>query len=217
MKRNLLNAVTALSLLLLVAVVVLWVRSHFYWESVGRNPYRPEGPTYHQQMVNSSRGTLWVQWNEEKYTSKDMIAHMDEHRDSYGEAWSHSRNELWGIPAPNGLGERLGFMYYRRRDLKTSAGLQSVLAAGVPYWLLGIVFAAAPARWTLVRLRIRRRIRLGLCPRCAYDLRATPGQCPECGASGAAPEGGDAGRSGAVMTSSRETMCWSTSGKEASS
>jgi hypothetical protein len=43
----------------------------------------------------------------------------------------------------------------------------------------GFRFAPMAVRW---RARRKRRAR-GLCPSCGYDLRATPGRCPECGAA----------------------------------
>jgi hypothetical protein len=42
----------------------------------------------------------------------------------------------------------------------------------------GVVgIAIAQARWS----ENRRRARVGLCPQCGYDLRASPERCPECG------------------------------------
>ena len=54
----------------------------------------------------------------------------------------------------------------------------------VPYWFVvataGVVptlrLVAAARRWPG-----RRWERLGLCRSCGYDLRASPGRCPECG------------------------------------
>jgi hypothetical protein len=46
----------------------------------------------------------------------------------------------------------------------------------VPIWLAMLLVGAVPfAR------RLRRRRAVGVCSRCGYDLRATPGRCPECG------------------------------------
>ena len=54
----------------------------------------------------------------------------------------------------------------------------------VPYWSLAIPLAVLPVFVPLGRRYGRRahRRRNGLCLRCGYDLRATPGACPECGA-----------------------------------
>jgi hypothetical protein len=56
----------------------------------------------------------------------------------------------------------------------------------IGYGDLIIVFGVVPVLWlvhySLVRsLRVQRR-QHGLCVECGYDLRATPGRCPECGA-----------------------------------
>ena len=49
--------------------------------------------------------------------------------------------------------------------------------------LAALALAAAPTLWLAAR-RARRRARPpSVCPRCGYDLRATPGRCPECGAA----------------------------------
>lgn len=55
----------------------------------------------------------------------------------------------------------------------------------VPHWIFVVTTGALPCLVTLRASRKRRskhRLqRLGLCPACAYDLRATPTRCPECG------------------------------------
>jgi len=44
----------------------------------------------------------------------------------------------------------------------------------LPYWFLCVLTALLPLQW-LRRRRLRRRGARGLCARCGYDLRATPG------------------------------------------
>lgn len=52
----------------------------------------------------------------------------------------------------------------------------------VPYWALLVLLAVAPVTLGWLRYRRYRRSRRGLCPGCGYDLRASEGRCPECGA-----------------------------------
>jgi hypothetical protein len=55
----------------------------------------------------------------------------------------------------------------------------------LPNWMLVVLTSPLPAAWMISWWRKRMaamRTARGLCPRCGYDLRATPDQCPECGA-----------------------------------
>ena len=52
----------------------------------------------------------------------------------------------------------------------------------IPWWYALVLTAVLPVLWFSDRLRHRRRTRVGACPTCGYDLRATPDRCPECGA-----------------------------------
>ena len=58
----------------------------------------------------------------------------------------------------------------------------------VPWWSLLALTAASPAAAALSAFRRRRRGMAGICRRCGYNLRATPGRCPECGDVPAAPQ-----------------------------
>ena len=54
---------------------------------------------------------------------------------------------------------------------------------GIPMWLVVAVTAVLPVGRAVAFLRSTwaNRHRSGHCRNCGYDLRATPGRCPECG------------------------------------
>jgi hypothetical protein len=177
-RRVLVNVLTALSLLLFAAAVALWVRSYWVRDIVG---FGRAGGNCH--LAQSILGR----------------AHLSSNLDggcTGGFTYSANRlspNAVWhggmsGYPAK--VEWRLGFVFQHHTQYHFSWG--RVGPAGglntthrlivIPYWFPAVLFAAAPAAWCWRRYRRGGRVVAGLCSRCGYDLRATPGRCPECGA-----------------------------------
>ena len=90
--------------------------------------------------------------------------------------------------SPGAPRQFLGFRYVRNDTWWPLAQLPfnypkaESTALYVPHWSLALLCALLPTAWLLRAHRARSSHHRGLCPTCAYDLRATPNQCPECGA-----------------------------------
>ena len=191
--RRLHNLLTALSLLLLVAVAALWVRSYFVGDTwtlpydrvvdVTTSPYGETDTWRAQYVLNSGRGR--AQWVRTECTD-DAVAPaghstlpvpqtiLDLRSNTPGDWWTGA----------------LGFDYFVREkhyvhgprgNHSTYFGFRTLT---VPYWFLASVSGALAAAGVFRYLRQRRRrvrIARGLCRTCGYDIRATLDRCPECG------------------------------------
>ena len=181
--RHAFTVLSLLSLLLCVAVGVLWVRS--YWVADQVIHWTPSGvPVSH--TLWSTRGNLALQrWE----PPADLPVHVSKRGWS---SWHGPAGENDPTPylASRGTHRLLGVTYFDYTWTGTSSPFAGVRERGVlvPYWLVLAVFGALPAvRWLTTRRRRRAaRLAAGLCMNCGYDLRASPGRCPECGAVAAA-------------------------------
>ena len=167
--RILLNVVTLLSLLVFVATVALWTRSH----AVGDQWIWHDTPGNQERFASLASGRGWVRygwWDNSRLSGINLPP-----------GYRSVRTPDKGIYPVGRSGERQfafpGFRYDRYSDGSFQPGMIVSIAYPWPAAL-----TAVPAAVGIIRHRRDRRRRVdGLCAACGYDLRATPERCPECG------------------------------------
>src|SRR5437773_262848 len=142
------NLLAAVSLVMCVATVALWVRSRFFWDEV---IYSTSSGDY---SFGSVLGSVFVMATNRSYRIP---------------GWGFASTRL--SPSERGT-HPLGFGLVTETNpesIPSQPFRRSTLA--LPCWLLLLIFGAVPiARWTLLR---RERQRIGRCATCGYDLRAS--------------------------------------------
>ena len=189
---------TAGLLLLSVTGLGLWGRAHrlcdeWSWSRVWETG-TPSGPAYVRwSVVNATDGLRLCRTRGDSWFGSDGVSGWDGNPPRGGFAHEAAGERSWQIgsyvdrEARREYGREFhaaGLTLLQVRDMDAfEAGRVWTLV--MPPW----VFAAGCAVVAVAldvgrRLRRRRRGRRvqGLCPVCGYDLRSSPGRCPECGA-----------------------------------
>jgi hypothetical protein len=162
MPRRLFTVLWALSLVLCLALVVAWVRSYAVETMLLES--RPG----QLLLVGVDKPPKQVRESREAESLEGFLAGL----------------ALWNPPHEQRL---LGFYLARSGSGTRVVGpgdsyeLEYFWVVGIPYWALVLLTLIAPAWWAYRRQRAARRARTNACANCGYDLRATPGRCPECG------------------------------------
>jgi hypothetical protein len=165
-KRRLLNLLTGVSLLLCVAVVLLWVRSYWFADTLRWSGGKIYSLGSHNGLLvwNDFRpdpGNPALPWRQ-TYRGRDR-----------GYDWDRLGRSAWNRA---GFGFAVGY----------TAGNNRIRQVTVPHWFVTLAAALFSAPELRSVLRRRRRAKAGLCPSCGYDLTGNvSGLCPDRGRAAA--------------------------------
>lgn len=175
MNRRLFQLAAVTSLLLTLAASTLWVRSYRLMDELAlRNP----------------GGMGWVAGLQGRLEVGLLLCDMSKDPARSGVSYARDQARLpinVHIFMDTEIGDKDiawtwgGFAWYSKQSPSNRTFDVQVVA---PFWCIAILAATPALAWLVTRCRSRRKAikhTHGLCPKCGYDLRATPARCPECG------------------------------------
>jgi hypothetical protein len=178
-----------MAFLLFVATVGVWVRSYFVADDVRlAAPEFPAGEYHYRYALSVWRGRLIVSWvrNVTAYTPPLVYCSwesMTAEWEPYGDGQFKPGETRLGIGVTT-------FETGRGGTQSGSEEQDREWDVRLPMWPLAAICGVPAAVWiwgVWRRTRGTAAARLGLCPGCGYDLRASSDRCPECGRPIAAP------------------------------
>ena len=159
-RRVFINLVAAVSLLLCVVSLTLWVRSHIVADQLSR------GGVGWYVLIDSDHGVL-------AYVIADESTPLDP-------PYPWRRSSVYGATFGGGFDATVGSSVshwtsgtanVRQRAWWVSHWVICAATIWLPLW-------CSVSQW---KRKHKQRLKEGRCVNCGYDLRGTPNRCPECG------------------------------------
>jgi hypothetical protein len=180
-RRLTVRVLTTMLSILFLGALTLWIRSYWVMDSIYkslRTDIRNRDYVWESLSLSSSRGRVRL-----VRESKHVVAWIDIYMDVSSPGIVRASTPITGAIGgdPPGGPRLLGFRLWDRTQIQQTFTIGERRVFQIPYWAIALATSAAPAA-AVRRAWLRRRQTLrNLCVNCGYDLRATPGRCPECG------------------------------------
>jgi hypothetical protein len=193
------SLLTGVASLLSSVLIVLWASSYWFHPSYSWETRRKEKGSVVTELrtIASTDGVIQF--------VKARVSHAGVNEVDRLPHWNRADQTYWGEPVSRGTSRftagtawnRLGFVSYVD-PIESWSGMRgrSRDVFSLPFWFLTIIVALIPLYQSWQVYRRMRRAAAGACVQCGFDLRATPGRCPECGTAVASDADNDVGRSG---------------------